>query len=107
MFQLTIWLRYLWKMANLSHNRSGTNTFATVQHKKAGFAMMNLFLVLYTVLPLSAGLVEMTGMPTPQFSGVSFRFPTEQSCQAAAGAINELGSGPITNADAKAVMESG
>ena len=69
--------------------------------------MLNVYLVLYTVLPLSVGVVEMTGMPTPQFSGVSFRFPTEQSCQAAAGAINELGSGPITNDDAKAVMESG
>ena len=59
---------------------------------------MNLYLVLYTVLTLSAGVVEMTGMPTPRFSGVSFRFPTEQSCQAAAG-VNELGSAPITNDD--------
>lgn len=69
--------------------------------------MLNMYLLLYTVLPLSAGVVEMTGMPTPQFSGVSFRFPTEQSCQEAANAINELGSGPITNDDAKAVMDSG
>ena len=69
--------------------------------------MLNVYLLLYTVLPLSAGVVEMTGMPTPQFSGVSFRFPTEQSCQQAASAINELGSGPITNDDAKAVMNSG
>lgn len=68
---------------------------------------MNVYLLLYTVLPLSAGLVEMTGMPTPQFTGVSFRFPTEQSCQAAASAINELGSGPVTNDDAKAVLDKG
>jgi hypothetical protein len=38
---------------------------------------------------------------------VAFRFPTEQSCQAAASAINELGSGPVTNDDAKAVLEKG
>jgi hypothetical protein len=68
---------------------------------------MKVFLLLYTVFPMSAGLVEMTGMPTPESTGVGFRFPTEQLCQAAAEAINELGSGPVTNDDAKAVIENG
>jgi hypothetical protein len=57
--------------------------------------MMKVLLLFYVVMPMSAGVMEkMETQTTPSFTGVSFRFPTEQACQDMADIVNGWRSDP-------------